>query len=167
MRETWKDIKGYEGIYQINNIGVLRRIYKKKKGFGILKPTVMKIGYHIYSLSKNGVVEKAYGHRLVAEYFIDNPLNHKYVNHINGVKTDNRIENLEWCTQSHNIQQSFDTGLQNRGEDHHACTRLTEKDVLAIRNDYKELGDRSVAKIYDIHHGHVYRIRKKLTWKHI
>ena len=57
--------------------------------------------------------------------------------------------------------------INRNGENHHACTRLSEEDAKMIKYGYPDLGDRAVAKIYDIHHAHVYRIRKSLTWKHI
>lgn len=165
--EIWKDIKGFEGSYEINRNGEVRRIKRKVKGYSYLKSTVMKIGYCIYAFSVKGKVTKHYMHRLVAEHFIENPEGYNYVNHLNGIKTDNRVENLEWCTQSRNIQHSFDTGLQPNGEKHHACTRLTEEDAKMIKYGYPDLGDRAVAKIYSIHHAHVYYIRKGKTWKHI
>lgn len=102
--EIWKEIKGFEK-YEISNLGRVRRLYKQ--GYKYRKP-VSQNGYNHVTLSKNGAWSKFQIHRLVAELFIPNPKNKPCVNHINGIKTDNRVENLEWCTYSENEKHSFD-----------------------------------------------------------
>jgi hypothetical protein len=111
--EIWKDIKGYEGQYQVSNLGMVRSITRKTnygnnhngsyKGV-LLKPQNNHGGYLQVKLSngKNKSKTKTI-HRLVAMTFIDNPLKKPCVNHINEIKTDNRVENLEWCTQKENM----------------------------------------------------------------
>jgi len=95
--EIWKDIPDYEGLYQVSSQG---RIRNNKK---IRKLTLRKDGYLHIPLSKNGVTKYFLIHQLVAKTFIDNPLNYKEINHIDENKTNNIIENLEWCSRSYNI----------------------------------------------------------------
>lgn len=109
--EIWKDIKGYEGLYQVSNLGNIRGIdrvigYRKnrtRKWVGeIKKPTIRKNGYLKITLYKDGKGKTREVQRIVAETFIDNPKNVQQVNHINGIKTDNKVENLEWVTPREN-----------------------------------------------------------------
>jgi HNH endonuclease len=96
--EVFKGI--FNDVYSVSNFGNVKR------GERLLKP-VKKNGYNSISISLKGVVVVEYVHRLVAKSFIDNPLNKKQVNHKNGIRTDNRVENLEWATNAENISHSF------------------------------------------------------------
>jgi hypothetical protein len=117
--EIFKDIIGYEGIYQISNLGNVKRLYKKKPNGIILKPLDNGAGYCQVGLSKNNKSKKHYIHRLLAQYFIHNPNNFPCINHINGLKNDNRIDNLEWCTYSDNNHHAIKTRLRvhKKGDD--------------------------------------------------
>jgi len=95
MEEVWKQIVGYDG-YSVSNMGRVRGPRKVLTGF------ISNCGYRVISLSKNSKVTKKSVHRLVAEAFIENPDNKCEVDHINMVKTDNRVENLRWATSSEN-----------------------------------------------------------------
>lgn len=111
MQEIWKDIVDYEGLYQVSNLGNVKSIGRwidaKCKGKRwqeekILKPSVEGQGYLFVSLCKNGKVKFFKVHRLVAQAFISNPNNYPCVNHINEIKDNNKVENLEWCTVKYN-----------------------------------------------------------------
>lgn len=111
MEEIWKDIEGYEGKYEVSNLGHVRSLslgkitkYRPKHKGRVLKPYLTKYGYHVVDLFYNTGKKRHYlVHRLVADAFIPNPDNLPQVNHKNELKTDNRVENLEWCTLAYNL----------------------------------------------------------------
>lgn len=118
--EIWKDIKGYEDLYKVSNFGKIKSLERinqignnKYVTFEkILKHHInKKRGYCQVNLCKNGTRKLFTCHRLVAETFIPNMDNKKYVNHIDGNKTNNCIDNLEWCTHSENINHAYRNNL--------------------------------------------------------
>jgi|SRR6185369_903039 len=117
MIEEWKDIDGYNGSYQVSNLGRVKSVgrYTDTKAFGggvykihekILKSDIINGGYLRITLCLNNKTKRFIVHRLVAISFIPNPSNLPHVNHKNGVKTDNYVSNLEWCTPSQNEKHS-------------------------------------------------------------
>jgi len=99
--EIWKDVLGYEGIYKVSSIGRIKSLkFGKEK---ILKPVLNSKKYPMVNLLKDNPRKNFLIHRLLGVAFIPNPENKCDINHINGIKNDNRIENLEWCTRSENL----------------------------------------------------------------
>lgn len=102
MEEVWKDIKGYEGKYQVSNLGRIKSLSYRNTGISkILVPKINK-GYYEIGLYLNGIRKMFFVHRLVALTFIPNPNNLPQINHIDEDKTNNCVDNLEWCTQAYN-----------------------------------------------------------------
>lgn len=109
MEEIWKDIEGYEGKYKISNYGKVKSL----KNNIILKETISNSKYLYVTLyNLNGKQKKHTIHRLVAQAFIPNSNEYLVVNHIDGNKTNNKMDNLEWCTYSHNTLEAHRLGLQ-------------------------------------------------------
>ena len=108
--EIFKDIPWYEWIYQISNLGNIKSFYKT--GWCWILNKILQYWYYHISLYKNKKLKRYRIHRLVAQVFIPNPDNKKEVNHKNWIKTDNRVENLEWNTRSENQKHAFDIWLQ-------------------------------------------------------
>lgn len=135
MEEIWKPIKDYEGLYEVSNLGNVRSIdreittwnrykYIKIKHKGqLLKQHTIK-GYKAVGVSKNGKMHNLQLHRLIAKAFILNPNNYPCVNHIDGNKQNNNINNLEWCSYSHNTKEAIRLGLKCITDKHREQTRL-------------------------------------------
>ena len=104
MKEVWKDIKGFEGRYQVSNFGnVMSLNYNKTGKKRLLKPSKhYKNGYLLVGLHKDGKVKMYLVHRLVAQAFLENPHKYKEINHLDECKTNNAINNLEWCDRKYN-----------------------------------------------------------------
>lgn len=101
--EVWKDIKGFEGLYQVSTMGRVRSFHK----YGGVEQRILRIkkskcGYMTVILSKNGKGKTLLVHRLVAQAFISNPKSERFVNHKDEDKTNNQVDNLEWCSAEHN-----------------------------------------------------------------
>lgn len=148
--EQWKDIKNYEGKYQISNLG---RVKSLKKWSGnkynpkwvyqdrILHPSNNGNGYLIIGLKKNNIRKNYYIHRLVAEHFIDNPNNYKEVNHLDYNKENNKADNLEWCTRKENIEYSIEN-MKGRKSITHSNTNEKYITYRKRKNKYRVVIDR-------------------------
>jgi hypothetical protein len=113
MKETWLEIKGYEGLYLISNMGRIKSLPRNGTRTGVeylLKPELNKFGYNRVVLSKNDKPKRYALHRLVAFHFIPNSNNFPQINHINAIRNDNRASNLEWVTSSQNRKHALKIG---------------------------------------------------------
>lgn len=112
QEEIWKDVVGYEGLYQVSNIGNVKSLkYKHSSKIRKLAFHYTRQGYIRVHLTKNKIDKYLLVHRLVAEAFISNPENLPIINHIDGNKSNNIVTNLEWCTHKHNYQHALKMGL--------------------------------------------------------
>lgn len=130
MKEIWKDIYfidngityDYRGLYQVSNLGRVKSFWHNKEF--ILTQLKSSRGYLKVCLCKNKKKRQFFTHRLVAFMFILNPENKPFVNHINGIKDDPTIDNLEWCTYKENNQHAFKTGLnKGRRSKYNPCSK--------------------------------------------
>lgn len=107
--EVWRDIKGYEGCYQVSNQGKVISLNYSLRGYSeLLTPKVNNKGYAWVELRKDGERKPLLIHRLVAQAFLDNPNNYPLINHKDENKLNNNVENLEWCTHSYNVKYSWE-----------------------------------------------------------
>ena len=125
--EIWKDIKGFENKYQISNLGNLRNSNTNNT----LKFRKSSRGYLTITIRKKSKVYCYLVHRLVAETFLPNPNNYPQVNHIDGNKSNNIVDNLEWCTASNNQKHAYRIGLHVN--DTQKMKRMNEKSKLKIK----------------------------------
>lgn len=109
MEEIWKDVKGFEGVYQVSNLGrvkSLKRVVRDNRGYRTVRErilqNVLSRGRNVVGFVINGAVKKIYVYRLVAEAFLPNPDNLPFVNHKDENPSNDRVDNLEWCTPEHN-----------------------------------------------------------------
>lgn len=167
IEEIWRDVVGYEGLYQVSSIGRVKSLSRPR----ILK---VKIGgwkgdYVTVSIWKNAWPTTAFVHRLVCMAFHDNPENKATVNHKNGIKHDNRYENLEWATYTENQIHAIRSGLKipNRGSDRYN-SKLTESNVaeiLKLRNDGIRLKD--IANRFGVCIPLISGIINRRVWRHV
>lgn len=169
--KRWIDIKGFEGKYQVNNNGEIKSLIPwNGTSERVMKQRFDKDGYLKISLYiGNNKYISFMVHRLVAEEFIKNPMGKKQVNHKNGIKTDNRVENLEWCTNQENRDHAWKTGLVNTIGENHGRAKLTNKDVLDIRKNYNRnnYSSRKIAKKYNMDQSSILDVIHRVTWTHI
>lgn len=118
--EEWKAVKGYEGIYEISSTGLLRTL---KTGH-IKSPSLGNNGYYYFNISKGNKQKRVTLHRLLANAFIPNPENKPCIDHINTIKTDNRLENLRWCSCKENCNNPL--SITHSSESHKGQTKTPE-----------------------------------------
>lgn len=159
MKEEWRPIKGYEGIYEVSNMGKIKSLNPPKSKTPIIrKPFHYGGGYQQMAICKNKVRNQILVHRVVAQTFVPNPHNKPEVNHINGNKSDNRAENLEWCTSSENQIHAYkELGVNpvNR--------KLQKKHVFLILRS--SLGYKKLGKLLKVDPVVIYNVRKGKSYK--
>ena len=164
--EIFKPIKNYENAYEISNLGNIKsKPSRTRKNECILKPLITQNGYMQIDLCKEGKVKRMLIHRLVAECFIENPHNKKQVNHINGLKNDNRLENLEWSTCSENQLHAIKTGLRSTLGVKNSQCKLDENTVINILNDTRMYDE--ICNEYKISKPTISDIKRGRSWNHI
>lgn len=168
MEEIWKDIKGYEGLYQVSNLGRVKSSNYGRMGYEkILKPNINRKGYHLIGLHLKGKVSCAKIHRLVAIAFIPNPNNYPQVNHIDGNPGNNSITNLEWCDNRYNTNHAYKIGLHIPTGKHRKvyCKELDRK-FKSMREaaKYFECDPTTIKRCCD---GIMKQLHKKYTFEYI
>jgi len=166
-----KDVSGYEGRYAVTEDGRVwsypRRVRigtrTRSVGGRFLKLGLVSTGYHGVAIRKEGEREKTVlVHRLIAQTFIPNPLQKREVNHKSGVKTDNRVENLEWCTRTENSQHAVKI-KRNPVGDRHYHAKYTDESISALRSEYASTRKRRgllpyLARKYNIRYPYAHQI---------
>lgn len=151
MNEIWKDIEGYEGLYQVSNFGRVKRVTTGR----ILKGGKDRGGYLRITLCKNGVTSTKTIHRLVAQAFIPNPENKPEVNHIDENKTNNNVLNLDWMTAKENI---------NHGTHNERVSKTQSIPIIATNiktDESKEFyGANECARQLGVHQSHITNVLK-------
>ena len=183
MKEEWRDIKDYEGLYQISNLGRVKSLnYNRTKKEKILKPRNSQ-GYLHVTLVKNSKCKGFTVHRLVAMHFIENPNNYPEVNHKDENKQNNKVENLEWCTDKYN--KNYGTRTQRASESRKGKCKGSKNErsrkVQCITTGKKFNTIKEAAEYYYVNYKHISTCcrgkrnycgkhpvtEEKLKWKYI
>jgi len=159
MQEIWKPVIGYEGLYEVSNLGKVQSISRQgTQGKVLFVYPHPKSGYLITNISKNGIRKIKKIHHLVLEAFIGPCPKGMECRHLNGNKTDNYFKNLAWGTRQENV---YDKIL-------HKTVKLTTKQIKEIKNATGSYGFlKEIALKYGVCRGTVYRIRNGKYWQHV
>lgn len=165
IKEIWKDVPGYEELYQVSSNGDVYSLISGKD----LKPCSNDKGYQIvklYSEPFNGTTTPI--HRLVALAFLPNPDNKPQVNHKNGVKTDNRVENLEWMTSQDNVRHAYRNKLKSNDCQKSPTTIFNNSQVSEMRRMFSEgMTYREVANHFNARYDTTWKLIKGINYKNL
>lgn len=174
--EVFKDIPGYEGLYQISNLGNVKALSTRKmrgqyfqlRPEIILKPSIKNNGYLQVTLH-NSIGHKKFisVHCLVAICFIPNPKNKSTVNHKDGNKINNIYSNLEWATHKDQVEHADNMGLRNIKGSKHKRSKLTDSQVLEIRSRSLIQNLTSLSEVFQVNKSCICKIVNRQSWKHI
>lgn len=170
--EEWRDIAGYEGCYQVSNLGRVKSLARQiiindcvtNKKERILKRRIHHSGYVHTGLSKNGIERRCVVHRLVLESFLGKCPDNMECNHKNGIRSDNRLSNLEWVTKSQNSIHSY--RVLNRPKNN---VKLTPDQVIEIRSAYRsgKALQKELAEVYGVNDSTISMIVNRKLWADI
>ena len=177
MSEIWKDIEGYEGLYQVSNRGrvkSLERIVMRKNGRPYSVPELIKErqidhkGYDRIGLNKNGKKKRFFVHRLVLQAFNPSSDETLEVNHIDGNKLNNNVENLEWVTSSENSIHAFKNNLHNHQGERNTNASITDSEAKEIKKlKGKGLTQKEVGEMFGTTNYVVANIWNRRGWTHV
>lgn len=157
-KSSWALIENYKDRYSVSSCG---QVYSNFRGGRIRRQKVNSYGYCVVNLSINHLIRTYSVHRLVAKYFLPDYSEKLQVNHINGIKTDNRLENLEMCTASENLHHAFRLGLKMP---HKTTPKLTEEDVREIRRLYSTVSLADLAARFGVAKSTACRANNGTNW---
>lgn len=169
MQEMWKSVSGYEGLYEVSDLGRVRSLKRATTGGVVLKQT-MKRGYMHVCLSKENKPSTKSVHRLVAEAFIDNPMGKPVVNHMDGDKTNNAVSNLEWATYPENELHSIRVPGKKpnrpwKGKPRKFARKLSYADAIAIIDSKRP--SRELAAEFGVSKTTILNIRKRKIYREV
>ena len=174
MEEIWRDIAGYEGSYQVSNMGRVRSLDRKDGRGNQIKGRMLILhknrnGYLQAAIFSKGKTKLSYVHRLVAQAFIPNAKQLKCVNHKDENKTNNIVDNLEWCDHKYNNNYgklTHEFRSNNVSGEKHPQSKLTKEQVLSIRELHKKGHSiTNLSKQYGVCRQHIWEIIKQTKWK--
>jgi hypothetical protein len=182
MKQIYKDIPKFKGLYQVSNLGNVKSLSKKVKCRGgsyrttkerLLQPGINDRGYKIVSLCKDNKCQTKKVHRLVASVFLNK--NGAEINHKDGNKLNNRVDNLEWTTRSKNLRHAYKNGLtkstikaMNKAVVESGCNaKLSKKEVKEIKEKYipRKYSQRKLAREYSVHQSTIWSIVNNENWR--
>lgn len=181
--EAWKDIRGYERLYQVSSKGRVKSLERYRERTDgvlmkinerILKLSFSHTGYLKVDLTREGKRKTFLVHRLVALTFIPNPESKQEVNHKDGNKQLNEVNNLEWHTKSENIKHAYETGLINKSKfkgEVNGNSKLSESQIKYIRDNYipkdKDFGMKALGVKFGVSQNAISKIINRKTWKEV